>query len=301
MSEAATEIPVLDRGQAEEKGWVIVHESVSQGLFRAEKPASNGKVEQAGSTMESLLLAISYYENHLDSIESPPQPELQAIADEAEPEEALRTVTAPDGEAYTEAEWAARDSGYAATAEAAAEGQEAKKDAEDEKKAGEEVESETLETVNSSNQPDNLMSVYPGEESLNDVIERKQAESQASEEARGAANQGIGPNGPEGVEGLMGGPPETYDPGPGLSVTEQAMLDEHVGTAEAAQAERDEAEAQAAEAATQSPEQAAEAPAATPAAEAKAQELGVDLAAVEGTGADGKITVGDVENAAKEE
>jgi large subunit ribosomal protein L20 len=40
---------------------------------------------------------------------------------------------------------------------------------------------------------------------------------------------------------------------------------------------------------------------ATEAAERKAEELGVDLATVEGTGKDGRITVGDVENAAKEE
>ena len=31
------------------------------------------------------------------------------------------------------------------------------------------------------------------------------------------------------------------------------------------------------------------------------EELGVNLAAVEGTGANGRITVGDVENAAREE
>jgi len=39
---------------------------------------------------------------------------------------------------------------------------------------------------------------------------------------------------------------------------------------------------------------------ATPAAEAKAEELGVDLAEVEGSGADGRVTVGDVEAAADE-
>ena len=38
---------------------------------------------------------------------------------------------------------------------------------------------------------------------------------------------------------------------------------------------------------------------ATPAAEAKAEELGVDLTQVEGTGADGKIIVSDVEAAAE--
>jgi large subunit ribosomal protein L20 len=38
---------------------------------------------------------------------------------------------------------------------------------------------------------------------------------------------------------------------------------------------------------------------ATEAAERKAQELGVDLSTVEGTGKDGRITVGDVDKAAK--
>ena len=39
---------------------------------------------------------------------------------------------------------------------------------------------------------------------------------------------------------------------------------------------------------------------ATDAAERKAEELGVDLSAVEGTGQEGRITVGDVEQAAKD-
>jgi len=335
-----TEIEVLDRAGVEEAGWVIVHESVSQGLFRAEKPASNGKVEQAGSTEEGLLLAISYYEANLASIEPPPQPELEAVAADAEPEEALRTVTAPDGEQYTEAEWAARDSGYEPTAEAAAQGQETKTDAADEASGAEEVESETLVTLNSSNQPEDTLSVLPGEESINDVIERKAAESQASEEERGAENQGIGPNGPLGPEGLMGGTPETYDPGPGLSETEQAMNDETAEQVDAAVQARDaevapatteeeqaamegeqamqaDAEQAAAETADTGPvgpadsadaaagvgaaEASSEAPVATPAAEAKAEELGVDLSTVEGTGADGKIVVGDVEAAASSE
>ena len=38
---------------------------------------------------------------------------------------------------------------------------------------------------------------------------------------------------------------------------------------------------------------------ATEAAERKAKELGVDLRSVEGTGKDGRITVGDVDKAAK--
>ena len=38
---------------------------------------------------------------------------------------------------------------------------------------------------------------------------------------------------------------------------------------------------------------------ATEAAERKAQELGVDLSTVEGTGKEGRITVGDVDKAAK--
>jgi len=336
-----TEIDVLDRAGVEDAGWVIVHESVSQGLFRAEKVASNGHIEQAGSTMEGLLLAISYYEANLASIEPPPQPELEAIAAEAEPEEALRTVTAPDGEQYTDAEWTARDSGYEATAEAAAEGQEAKTDAANEASAGEEVESETLVTRNSSNQPEDTLQVLPGEESLADVIERKAEESALAEDARGAENQGIGPHGPgeDAPEGLMGGTPETYDPGPGLSQTEQDMNDETAATVDAAVQARDEAEeatppesseeeqaeaeaiseaeqtaaevadtgpvgpADSAEAAAgvapEGAESAPDAPAATDAAVAKAEELGVDLSTVEGTGADGKIIVGDVEAAAK--
>jgi large subunit ribosomal protein L20 len=40
---------------------------------------------------------------------------------------------------------------------------------------------------------------------------------------------------------------------------------------------------------------------ATEAAESKAEDLNVDLATIEGTGASGRITVGDVENAAREE
>jgi large subunit ribosomal protein L20 len=39
-------------------------------------------------------------------------------------------------------------------------------------------------------------------------------------------------------------------------------------------------------------------PNATQSAQRKAQELGVDLSQVEGTGVEGQITIGDVENAA---
>jgi pyruvate/2-oxoglutarate dehydrogenase complex dihydrolipoamide acyltransferase (E2) component len=39
---------------------------------------------------------------------------------------------------------------------------------------------------------------------------------------------------------------------------------------------------------------------ATDAAERKAEELGVDLSTVEGTGQEGRITVGDVDKAAKD-
>lgn len=44
-----------------------------------------------------------------------------------------------------------------------------------------------------------------------------------------------------------------------------------------------------------------EEPDATSAAERKAEELGVDLASVEGTGKDGRVTAGDVERAAEDQ
>lgn len=50
----------------------------------------------------------------------------------------------------------------------------------------------------------------------------------------------------------------------------------------------------------ESSDESAEAePEATDAAERKAEELGVDLSSVEGTGKDGRVTVGDVERAAE--
>lgn len=320
MSEVETEAvelsqyDVLDRSQAEEAGWVVVHESVSQGQFRAEKMVPNGKVEQVGSSEASLLLAISYYEGFQASLETPPTPEQahaqevgdasRAAADgeEVEGETAVLTVTAPDGSLMTEEEWSQRDSGYPPAEEAMVERQEINTAAENEAKQpdeGEIVEGETLITESADRQPEDTLLVREGEESLADVFDRKQEESELSESERGAANAGIGPNVPD--VNPMGGEPETYDPGPGLSETEQAMADEHTAAAETQQAARDEDEAAAAKASTEAPAEAEAATGgavATPAAEAKAEELGVDLSQVEGTGADGKIVVGDVEAAA---
>ena len=274
------------------EGWVVVQDGP---FYRAEFYGPNGKVEAAGHSEAQLQEAIQGYQDHLAAIEQPEPPELAAIAAAAEPDEALRTVTGPDGEAYTEAEWLARDSGYAPTAEAHAEGQANKQDAADEAAAEPEVESETLVTMSDDNQPSNILSVLPGEESLADVFERKAEASATAESERGATNTGIGPHGPEdgsAPEGPMGGPPLTYDGGPGLSVTEQAMADEAQAGMEAAIAERD--EAVPAEAETTVIETNA-----TPAAIEKAAELGVDLSTIEGTGKEGKITVGDVEDAAE--
>lgn len=367
MSETITEYDVLDQAGAEDKGWVVVHESVSQGHFRAEKMAPNGKIEQAGSTMEGLLLAISYYEGFQDSLESPPTPEqthAQEVGDasraaaEGEDVEGAETaplsVTAPDGSRFTEEEWALRDSGYEPAEEAMVERQEINTAAENEAKQPDEdeiPESETLVTESRDNQPDDTLLVRPGEETMTDVIERKQEESELSESERGAVNQGIGPHGPiegDAPEGPMGGEPETYDPGPGLSETEQAQADEHqqviedvieardeetppatteeeqeaIAAEQADAAERETAAAEDTDTGPVSPadsllashepppdtgetpaeaEEPSEAPPATPAAEAKAEELGVDLNEVEGTGADGKIVVGDVEAAASDE
>src|SRR5262245_24108395 len=315
------------------EGWVLVHAGPWQNDYRAEKYGPNGKIEAAAPSEELLLQSIEAYEEKLAAIEIPLVPEHAAIAEAAEPEEALRTVTGPDGELYTEAEWAARDSGYEPTAEAHAEGQEAKKDAADQAGGSDEVESETLELVNTSNQPSDILSVYPGEESINDVIERKAEESAASESERGAENQGIGPHGPgeNAPEGYMGGEPETYDPGPEPTETELAMQAEREAQLEALTASEMEkagvdlaAAEEAAQAAAEAEENAepavdqganpvpaGEAPpvdtpegqpeaevAATPAAIAKAEELGVDISTVEGTGAGGNITVSDVTDAA---
>lgn len=352
---APSEYDILDQSGAEDKGWIVVHESVSQGEFRAEKMVPNGKIEQAGSTMEGLLLAISYYEDFQARLELPPTPELahaqevgdasRAAADgeDVEGQEvAPLTVTAPDGSLLTEEEWSQRDSGYPPAQEAMEERQENATAAENEAKQPAEdeiVEGESIVTMSRDNQPEDTLLVMEGEETMSDVIERKQVESELSESERGAANQGIGPHGPEGPEGYMGGEPETYDPGPGLNETEQVMADEHQEVIEAQQAARDEeapptmteeeqetvaaeqadraeAEQVAAETADTGPvgpadsadaaagltpagaEAPTEAPVATPAAEVKAEELGVDLSQVEGTGADGKIVVGDVEAAA---
>lgn len=311
--ETLSEYDVLDQAGAEEAGWIVVHESVSQAHFRAEKMVPNGKIEQAGSTMEGLLLAISYYEGYQAKLETPPTPEQvhaqevgdasRAAADgeDVEGETAVLTVTAPDGSLMTEEEWSQRDSGYPPAEEAMVERQEINTAAENEAKQpdeGEIVEGETLITESADRQPEDTLLVREGEESLADVFDRKQEESELSESERGAANAGIGPNVPD--VNPMGGEPETYDPGPGLSVTEQAMVEEHAAVAEAEIAKRDEAESQAAEAPAEA-EEPSGGPVATPAAEAKAEELGVDLSQVEGTGADGKIVVGDVEAAAEDE
>ena len=163
MSETITEYEILDRNQAEEKGWVVVHESVSQGEFRAEKMMPNGKIEQAGRDEASLLLAISYYEEYQSRLEAPPTPELlhaEEVGDasreaaDGEGEEGAEvaplTVTAPDGTMFTEEEWALRDSGYPPTEEAMVERQEINTEAENEKKQPDDdeiVEGETLVTA----------------------------------------------------------------------------------------------------------------------------------------------------------
>jgi hypothetical protein len=304
-SEAAAPPPepeIMSWAECEAAGWVLVHEGPWQNDYRAEKyPPGGSKVEQSAVSKEKLAEAISYWEATQETIAPQPPPEQEAIAEAAEAEGALKTVTGPDGELYTEDEWTARDSGYEPTAEAAAEGTAQKQEAADSAAAEPEVEVETLETVNRDNQPDEIMSVLPGEESMSDVIERKAEASAESESERGAVNQGIGPHGPDGPEGYMGGEPETYDPGPGLSETELAMQQEREQqNAELIAREREEAAAQV-EAAEQASEAAPAAEGdldATPAAVAKAEELGVDITTVEGTGKDGKITVGDVEDAA---
>ena len=88
----------------------------------------------------------------------------------------------------------------------------------------------------------------------------------------------------------------------------EAAIEEDTGTRAtltASEAQALGAPAMEAEAAADAPAEAPEAEAsdevdATPAAEAKAEELGVDLASVEGSGADGRVTVADVEDAADE-
>lgn len=334
--EPQAELEVLDWDEIESRGWVLVHEGPWQNDFRAEKYGPSGKIEAAAPSKDGLASSITRHEAFQESLETPPPVEHEAIAERAEPEEALRTVTAPDGELVTDEEWTARDSGYEATAETAAERQAEKADAEDEKKTPDEIpESESITIESRDHQQSENLSVYPGEETMSDVIDRKQEQSQASEEERGAANQGIGPHGPESVEGYMGGEPETYDPGPGLSETELAMQQEREAELEAlTERETETAEAQVAAAEEQAQaaaeaEEAAEPAAdqgvgglaadqgvtpemdtpegqteaevsATPAAIAKAEELGVDISTVEGTGADGKVVVSDVEDAAVE-
>ncbi len=84
--------------------------------------------------------------------------------------------------------------------------------------------------------------------------------------------------------------PELADQ-PAMADADEELIVEALGEAEAEEA--------ADEAAPEADAEAEEADA-TAAAEAKAEELGVDLSEVEGSGADGRILVSDVEDAAEE-
>ena len=241
---ADPEIELLTDAEIEERGWVIVHEGPWQADFRAEKYLTGDKkVEQAGTTKENLLKAITYYETFQDRVSQPQTPpeviaarergDAARAAAEGDPEavaEVALTVTAPDGTLLTEEEWSLRDSGYEIADKAQEEREERSQAEEDELKGEPEPpESETIVTSSQDQQPEDTLLVRPGEESLADVDERKQEEAVASEAERGETNTGIGPHGPvEGPapEGPMGGEPESYDPGPGLSETELAKQQE---------------------------------------------------------------------------
>jgi pyruvate/2-oxoglutarate dehydrogenase complex dihydrolipoamide acyltransferase (E2) component len=104
----------------------------------------------------------------------------------------------------------------------------------------------------------------------------------------GGVVTGVDPDG-EGVAEDAPGYGTAADPtGPTGSVPASQTVEQGGKAGEEAPAESDTEEAEGE-------------PKATPAAVAKAEELGVDLDTVEGTGADGRITVGDVEAAAAEE
>ena len=301
----------LSRAEAEKAGWIIVHEDEEGGSYRAERYLdSNTKIEAAGATEGLLLEAINARHEFEDSIEQPPPPEPSNL-------DAAKVVATPLGE-LTEEEWSLRDSGYEPAAEAEEARREQAQQAEDEAKADPRGEIDTEQVVVESqrdHQLQDVLIVHSGEETLDDVVDRKLEQTAQAESDRADAGLGIGPyeTDEDGEPVPMGGQPELFDPADlpdGVPATEQAMAEEHQAAIDAAEQTRDEegkaadkpeAQTKTAEARTEAvqgaKDEAEEGPDATPAAAELADEHGIDLNEVEGTGEGGKITKPDVQAA----
>ena len=202
----------ISRSEAEAKGWVIVHED--DNFLRAEKYLSgNEKIEAAGHSEGLLLEAIYAIEAFNDNLELPAQEEIvQSGVLVDEDGNVVPSVTGPDGQEFTDSEWESRDApgGSPEAKEAAAAREDASADAENEAKAEPDVgKVETIELLSRDNQLDEVLTVQKGEESMADVIARKQEQGAQLESDRAVRGEGIGPNKPE--ENPLGGPAEVSD------------------------------------------------------------------------------------------
>lgn len=338
----------FSRAEVEAQGWVIVHEDEGQGQYRAERIIDGVKVEQSGVSEGKLLEAISAYQAHLDKFLDP----VPARVDESgmpldEDGNIVRTVTAPNGEELSDAEWSHRGVGDVISrrdeetrvegpSEAAVEAEEARREISAEKEnqrtAEEEVgPTENLDTENRDRQLSDRLVVREGEGSRPEVVDRRLKLSAQRESDRTAAGLGIGPMDLDAEGNLVppGGASSLSEPdGPDsaeevVEAREEAevdkaveLRDEHGKSAdkpelagEVAEAgseaqqeladEKEEAADEEENGADVAPEDS-EAPEATEAAVELAEEKGVDLSQVEGSGKDGKIIKSDVEAVAEE-
>lgn len=324
----------ISRSEAEAKGWQIVHEDDEQQSYRAEKYVNGVNVNQSASSEGKLLEAIYSYEQHLDSLKPVLEPESHPVDEQGIPVDeagiAQRTVLSPEGP-LTDREYSNRGSGEAVLTdegmkhygptEAAAKAEEAKRvnaeNAENEAKA-QPVDSKAVqvEVLSKDKQVEDVLVLKKGEEGLADAKERMSEDSAKAESDRAVAGQGIGPHGPEGSQGLMGGPvSEDYVESPSSEESVAARQEAEEEKAkelrdeEGKAADKPEVAGQVAEAGAEAEQKLADEkadeqdqePEATPAAEKEAEEAGVDLSQVEGTGKGGKITKADVEKAEGED